>query len=308
MIRRRLMGVHRKWMLGVVAAAVALLNTGFGFGPTYVLLHPAGPVARKELNLMVLAGVAMGILILIVFALFFYTIIRFRDTPGNRAPYLPNWHTNKALEVAVWVGPAILLTIIAIPTVKGIYALDHLPKAKDPLVIDVTSLTWKWLFEYPKQHIATVNYIVVPKGRPVLFEITADSPMNGFWVPQLGGMEMAMPNRVLPLWLEASRTGTFWGHSAQFSGVGFSKMFFDVKAVSLRNFNHWAAATETSQPMTMARYRQLLRFNTVGKFSYGSYPSDTFPTVATGFTLTGSGMYTVMHGQKGNKYLLTAGG
>lgn len=295
-------------MLGAAAAAMGLLSSGFSFGPKYVLLHPAGPVARKELDLMLMAGVAMAILIVIVFALFFVTVFRFRDRPGNRAPYTPNWHSHKFLEIIVWIAPAILLTIIAIPMVKTTFALDQLPKGQKPLVIDVTSLTWKWLFEYPGQHIATVNYAVIPANRPVLFELTADSPMNTFWVPQLGGMEYTMPNRILPLWLEADKAGSYWGHSGQYSGVGFSKMFFTIKAVSGSRFANWAVTTRTTaQPMTMTTYQRLLKFNNVGKFTYGSYPSDTFPTLASGFTLTGEGMYMTMHDKKGITYMPVSG-
>lgn len=284
--------------LAIGAAAAGLLSTGCG--QQYVLLHPAGPVGQRELHLMVLASVAMAIVIVIVFALYFYAVVRFRDKPGNTAPYRPEWHTNKSLEALWWILPAVLLTVIAIPTVQATYALDRVPKSKDPIVVDVTSLTWKWLFEYPGQHIATVNYLEIPTGQPVMFELTADSPMNTFWIPQLGGMEYTMPNRVLPLWLEAKKPGNYWGDSGQYSGTGFEKMFFKVKAVSPSAFAVWAKSVHlTAAAMTSRDYQRLLQHDTMGPVSYGSYPKDTFPTVASGFTLTGQGMYMTMHDQKG---------
>jgi heme/copper-type cytochrome/quinol oxidase subunit 2 len=295
-----LFGRFRKPYRALVLAAIAVGLLSTGCGQQYVVLHPVGPVGEKELHLMELAAIAMAIVIVIVFALYFYAIIRFRDKPGNTAPYRPNWHTNKWLEVLWWVLPAVLLTIIAIPTVQVTFDLAHVPKSKDPVVIDVTSLTWKWLFEYPGQHIATVNYLEIPTGVPVLFELTADSPMNTLWIPQLGGMEYTMPNRVLPLWLQADKAGVYRGSSAQYSGVGFEKMFFNVKAVPMKTFDAWAAKVHaTSSPMTMVVYHQLLQHDTMGPALYSRYPRDTFPTIASGFTLTGSGMYMTMHGQKG---------
>jgi cytochrome aa3-600 menaquinol oxidase subunit 2 len=287
-----------------LALVAGLMSTGCG--QQYVLLHPVGPVGEQELHLMELAAIAMGIVIVVVFTLYFYAIIRFRDKPGNTAPYRPDWHTSKWLEILWWVLPAVLLTVIAIPTVQTTFALAHVPKpkGKDPVVIDVTSLTWKWLFEYPGQHVATVNQLVIPTGKPVLFELTADSPMNTFWVPALGGMEYTMPNRVLPLWLEANKPGTYIGLSGQYSGTGFAKMFFHVKAVSPTAFNAWVAATrKTASPMTMTVYDQLLKHNTTGEAIYSSYPQDTFPTVANGFTLTGSGMYMVMRDKNDISYM-----
>jgi heme/copper-type cytochrome/quinol oxidase subunit 2 len=236
----------------------------------------------------------MGIVIVFVFILFGITVWRYRDRPNNPHPYLPNWHGSRWMEILWFVVPAVLLTIIAVPTVQTTYALSTLPKSKDPLVIDVTSLDWKWLFQYPGQHIATVNYIEIPTHVPVLFELTADSPMNTFWVPQLGGMEYTMPGRVLPLWLTASKPGTYWGRSANFSGTEFEKMFFHVRAVPEATFRTWANATRrTATPMTLADYHRLLKFNTVGTETYGAYPSQTFPEKTHGFTLKG-GMYLLM--------------
>lgn len=281
----------RRWLFGA-ALLVGLLTSGCG--QQYVLLHPAGPVAAKELHLFVLAGIAMGIVIVSVFALYAVVVIRFRDRPGNRAPYLPNWHGHRWLEPLWFIIPAILLTVIAIPTVAVTYQLAHLPKARDPVVIDVTSLQWKWLFEYPGQHVATVNYLVIPTGEPVLFELTAESPMNTFWVPRLGGMEYTMPGRVLPLWLQANKPGVYWGHSGNFSGKGFAEMFFRVKAVPPAQFKTWASGVHHSAaPMTMSDYDRLLTFNLVGDQTYGAYPLATFPSMKAGFVLKG-GMYMPM--------------
>jgi cytochrome aa3-600 menaquinol oxidase subunit 2 len=272
---------------------VSLLATGCG--PQYVVLHPAGPVAASELHLMGLAAAAMGLVILAVFVLFFVVVIRFRERPNNQAPYLPHWDGHPWLERLWFLVPAVLLTVIAIPMVRLTYSLTHVPQSQDraPLVIDVTSLQWKWLFEYPGQHVATVNYVVIPANRPILFELTADSPMNTFWVPQLGGMEYTMPGRVLPLWLEADKPGVYWGHSGQFSGLEFEKMFFDVRAVSPQQFAAWVAEAHKAPPMTLLAYHRLLQFNTVGQETYGAYPHSTFPSVTHGFTLNG-GMYMLM--------------
>jgi hypothetical protein len=105
---------------------------------------------------------------------------------------------------------------------------------------------------------------------------------------------------LLPLWLEAKKPGMYWGDSAQYSGTGFAKMFFKVKAVSPSAFAAWAKSVHaTASPMTSQDYQGLLKHNTMGVVAYGAYPKDTFPTVASGFTLTGKGMYMTMHDQQG---------
>ena len=83
--------------------------------------------------------------------------------------------------------------------------LDHLgkhPQARPvpsagpevkPVTIQAVSLDWKWLFIYPEQGIATVNEIAFPKDTPVNFQITSDSVMNSFFIPQLGSQIYRWP-------------------------------------------------------------------------------------------------------------------
>jgi cytochrome aa3-600 menaquinol oxidase subunit 2 len=289
----RLIGRKRPVLrLSLMVGLAALLS---GCGRQYVLFHPAGPVAARELSVMTTASIAMAVVLLFVIVLLAVALIRFRDYQGNRAPYRPQWAENVRLEVAWFLIPALILAIIAVPTVEGTFALAQAPsRASKPVIIDVTSLTWKWVFEYPAQHVATVNYAVIPAGRPILFRLYGDSAMNTFWVPRLGGMEYTMPNWVLPLWLEASHPGVYWGHSGNFSGLEFEKMFFTVRAVSPKAFASWAATVRhTAGPMTMADYQVLRHFGTVGQETFGGYPAATFPPAGNGFTNAG-GMFMPM--------------
>lgn len=273
----------RRRFLFACACVASLLA---GCGRHYVLLHPAGPVGRIELHTMTLATIVMAIVILAVFVVFAIALVRFRDVAGRSAPYRPDWNQNRNLEILWFVIPVLMLTVIGFVTAQDTFALAKLPPAKDRVVVDVTSLSWKWLFQYPRQRIATINYAVVPAGKPIVFELTAHSAINAFWVPELGGMENTVPGRVLPLWLQADKPGVYWGHGAQFSGIGFEKMFFRVEAVPPARFTRWAAQVRaTARPMTMTDYRQLLRFGTMGEQTYAGYPAGTFPTVAAGFSI-----------------------
>lgn len=286
--KRRL--IHQMLITSMLGLAVS------GCGRDYTVFHPAGPVAQSELNLIVLSTVVVGIIILLIWALWGYVLIRFRDKPGRKAPYWPTWRHHRVLEVLVFIFPVVALIIIAVPTIRKTYALAHIPAARrPPLVIDVTSLDYKWLFEYPQQHVATVNYFYMPVGRPVLFELTAHSPFGAFWVPNLGGMEYTMPNRVLPLWLEATRTGIFDGRNANFSGKDFWRMAFKAHAVPEGQFKSWAEGVRQHAPkMTDADWQRLQQFTVVPAFSYSSYPANTFPERPTEFTVHGL-YYTPTH-------------
>jgi cytochrome aa3-600 menaquinol oxidase subunit 2 len=266
------------------------VTMGFGLsgcGADYPVFHPAGPVAQSELNIVVLSTIVVAVIIFLIWGLWLYVLIRFRDTPHNHAPYRPNWRQSRPLEIAIFALPVAALLILAVPTVKKTYALAHVP-ARHPLVVDVTSLDYKWVFQYPRQHIATVNYLYIPLNRPVLFQLTAHSPMTALWAPNLGGMEYAMPNRVLPLWLEATRSGTFLGRNSNYNGIDYWRMTFLVHAVSPARFKQWVRQVQSTRPtLTAADWRRLSRHDITVPQSFSNYPANTFPERPTQFTVRG---------------------
>ena len=274
----------------IVRPVLGLLLMGAlaGCGQQYAVLDPAGPVGASELHLIVLSSLAMAIVIAFVYVVFVYVIWRFRERPGREAPYVPDWSGDHRLEILWFIIPAVLLTVIAVPTVQETYALAQIPPARHRVVIDVTSFDWKWLFQYPAQHVATVNYAVIPTRVPVLFRLTANSPMNAFWVPRLGGMEYAMPNRVLPLWLEATRPGVFLGRNANFSGIDYWRMTFQVHAVPPARFATWIRHVKKTKPrMSEGTWRALAVHGLAIPQAYSSYPPNTFPSRYTQFTIHG---------------------
>ena len=161
------------------------------------------------------------------------------------------------------------------------YALAKSPTPDtQPLKIEVTSMDWKWLFQYPDQKIATVNYVEIPTNRPVEFLLTADGPMNSFWVPELGGQEYTMPGMVMGLWLQADKPGDYYGHGANFTGAGFAGMQFRVIAKSQGDFNSWVADVANNAPdLTQAGYDKLAKPGSAGELSFSSYPVGIFKKV-----------------------------
>lgn len=268
-----------RWRAAVFTAAVTALLLS-GCGPQYLVLHPVGPVGREELNLIILTAVLTGIVVVPVIILLAYIVWRYRDKPGNTAPYRPKWSESKVLEYGWWGIPIVIIGIISVFTAKTTIAVANPPKESkqvNPITIQVTSLDWKWLFQYPGQGIATVNYAKIPTGVPVQFELTADAPMNSFWVPQLGGQEYTMPGMAMRLWLQADKAGTYYGHGANFTGEGFAHMNFSVVATSDANFNSWVQQVKASSPaLTMTGYDKLKQPGEMGTLSYSSFPPSLF--------------------------------
>lgn len=265
--------------LALPVAAVTVMLTGCE--GNYMVLNPAGPVGRTELHLILLSLILTLIVIIPVLVIFAWILVRYRDKKGSKAKYDPEWSENRKLEIVWWAIPIVVVAILGGITAKDTFSLTR-PAEKNvaPLTIDVMSLNWKWVFLYPDQKVATVNYAEIPTGVPVQFVLTSDAPMNSFWVPQLGGQEYTMPGMALRLWLQADKPGDYYGHGANFTGEGFAGMKFDVIATSQDKFDAWTQSIKQSSPaLTEVGYQQLTVPGNVGTESFSSFPQSLFSEI-----------------------------
>lgn len=233
----------------IIFSLVLVILTARYFGEVNVeVLNPAGLIAAKEKNLLITATLLMLIVVIPVFFLAFFITWRYRAT-NTKAKYTPEWSHSHLAEAVWWGFPCAIIIALSIITWKGCHELDPfkpLESSTKPLPIQVVALQWKWLFIYPEQKIATVNFFQFPENTPLNFEISSDAPMNSFWIPQLGGQIYAMPGMRSRLHLIASEPGEFRGSSANLSGKGFAGMVFTAKASSEQEFQRWVESVRGS--------------------------------------------------------------
>lgn len=242
-------------LLGVVLSGILLL-----YGNDITVLNPKGPIAEKQRSLIILASLLSLVVVLPVFALTFGIAWKYR-AGNHKARYMPEWDGGKRLESIWWGIPMVLILILSVIIYKSSHDLDPfrpVAAARTPLTIQVVALQWKWLFIYPEQGIATLNFVQFPEDRPVNFEITADAPMNSFWIPSLGGQIYAMAGMSTQLHLLANEPGDFRGSSANLSGAGFADMKFVARASTSEQFDRWVISTKQSPDMLdMNEYHRL---------------------------------------------------
>ena len=141
----------------------------------FLVLNPKGPVAQQELQLIIISVILCAIIIIPVLGIFIYIVVRYRDKPGNKAPYHPEWADSKVLEIIWWGIPIVIIAILGVFTAKTTINLTKPPVQNvKPIVVQVTSLDWKWMFTYPDKKVATVNYAEIPAGVPVQFILTSN--------------------------------------------------------------------------------------------------------------------------------------
>ncbi|WP_077314736.1 ubiquinol oxidase subunit II [Vibrio palustris] len=230
---------------GILMLALALS------GCKFVLLDPKGNVGVQEKELILTALVLMLIVVIPVILMTIYFAYKYRANNTKQEEYAPEWSHSTKIELVVWIVPIVIIAILATITWRSSHHLEpSKPIAKDgqeTMTIQVVALDWKWLFIYPDQKIATVNYVAFPQKTPVKFKLVADNIMNSFFIPSLGSQLYAMPGMVTRLHLIADEPGEYRGIGASYSGHGFSHMKFKAKALpDQASFKEWVAKVKAS--------------------------------------------------------------
>ncbi len=220
----------------IIVVLVLMVQSG-----NVAILNPKGAIALYERDLFLGTIFLMLIVVIPVFILIISFTWIFRAT-NLAAKYTPEAEGSLILEIVWWVPPCVIILILGLITWKSTHELDPyapLAETTPPITIQVVALNWKWLFIYPNERIATVNFVQFPEKTPVNFQITADAPMNSFWIPQLGGQIYAMAGMMTKLHLIADGVGDYAGLSANYSGRGFSGMKFVARSTSQADFDRW---------------------------------------------------------------------
>jgi cytochrome o ubiquinol oxidase subunit 2 len=188
------------------------------------------------------------------------------------------------LEGLIWIPPTIIVIVLAVFLVDDTVRLDPyrpLSPGLSPLQVQAVSLDWKWLFIYPDQHIASVNQLILPAGRPVHVRLTSGTVMQSLLMPQLAGQILAMAGMTTQLNFAISQPGTYWGENAQYNGAGFDKQKFQVLGVNPADFNRWVASSrQTPRLLDDAAYHTLSRESVLSQpVTFGSVEPGLFAKI-----------------------------
>jgi cytochrome c oxidase subunit 2 len=223
-----------------LTVALTLLLAGCVQNPNSVF-HSRTEFNRDVDSLFMLLIWLGTIVFILTEVLLVYALWRFRHKPGT--PRQPKQvHGSARLEILWTVIPAVVLAIIAVPTVRTIFKTQA-EAPENALQVEVIGHQWWWEFRYPQYDIVTANEIYMPIGRPVNFHLTTADVVHSFWVPALGGKRDLVNNRTNYLWFTPDSTAedAFNGFCAEYCGTSHANMRFRAFAVSPENFDVWVA-------------------------------------------------------------------
>ncbi|MDQ3224850.1 MAG: cytochrome c oxidase subunit II [Gemmatimonadota bacterium] len=233
-----------RWVTALCLLALVLVGCGSEQYPQTTLI-PRGDFARIADDLLdTTVKWALLVFVLVEGALV-YAIFRFRGKPGDGEPR--QTHGNTTVEIIWTVIPALILAVIAIPTVRAIFETSAVP-GKDALTIEVVGHQWWWEFRYPEYNLTTANEFNVPLGRTVSLRMGSSDVIHSFWLPQLAAKRDVFANRETRMWFTAEVAGDYPGQCAEFCGLQHARMAHRIKAQEPEEFQAWVTHMQTLGP------------------------------------------------------------
>ncbi|WBU61303.1 ubiquinol oxidase subunit II [Paracoccus albus] len=234
------------------------------------VLSPNGDVAAKTRDVLGITTALILVIVLPVLVAIVWFAIRYRSSSEDAdEQYDPGFHHSVQLELLIWAAPLVIIIWLGALTWVSTHKLDPyrpldsethgVADDAEPLVVQVVSMDWKWLFFYPEYGIATVNDLAAPLDRPIRFELTSTEVMNAFYVPTLAGMIYTMPGMQTQLHAVINEAGEYKGMSSHYSGAGFSGMNFPFHGLEEEDFAAWVEkARNSGEVLDRDAYRELL--------------------------------------------------
>jgi cytochrome c oxidase subunit 2 len=201
-----------------------------------------------------------------VFGFAFYTFATCRKSQGVKAATFS--HSTKA-EIIWTLIPTLILIAMAIPSARGIIALEDTSGAD--MSIKITGYQWKWSYDYlgedkffyssideesysasqrgsdidpytVKNYLRNVDKaMVVPVNKKIRLLLTASDVIHSWWVPELYIKKDANPGFINETWFEATETGIYRGQCTELCGRGHGFMPIVVVVATQERYEQWLA-------------------------------------------------------------------
>lgn len=229
-------------LLASAALLLATVACGGEYGQSSI--DPKTDVAEAIQELYLTVFIWTMIVLVVVWGLLVYVLVRFRERPGAAKP--KQTRGDLGLELAWTIAPAIIVVAIAIPTIQTVFSTQR-GDPENSLVVEVVGHQYWWEFRYP-DGIVTAGELHLPVGQPIALRLQSADVIHSFWVPQLGGKRdvnpaVAKPDGGAPdpnwLYFTIEEPGVFMGQCAEFCGDSHALMGVRVVAESAEDFAAW---------------------------------------------------------------------
>jgi cytochrome c oxidase subunit 2 len=223
-------------LVAQVATALSIAGCSAADRPM-TTLAPKSDLAQSIQNLFLDVTIWDAIIFAIVIVAFILAVFVFSSRVGEAGP--PSTASSDlGLEIAWTLGPALVLLMISVPTIRTIFRSQPPVAPAGALEINVIAHQWWWEFQYP-DGAKTGNELHIPINRPIRLHLQSADIIHSFWVPQLGGKRDVVPGQINELTFVATVPGVYYGQCAEFCGLSHANMRFRAFVDSQDDFAKW---------------------------------------------------------------------
>ncbi|MEX2533174.1 MAG: cytochrome c oxidase subunit II [Nitriliruptoraceae bacterium] len=244
------------WRAVLAVFGVAVLSACSG---EQNALDPAGPYAQAPHDLILIVIGIAAVVLVFVQGLIIFSVVKFRTRKDDDGSLPKQVHGNTRLEILWTIIPAVILAVIAAPTVQLVFETMDEPD-EEFMTVHVIGHRWWFEYYYPDYDIYTANEFAIPAGTPVRLEMRSGDPgraqdqavIHSFWVPRLAGKQDMLPNHTTYLNIEADEPGRYIGQCAEYCGLSHANMRARVEALSAADFASWVESQQAAAVLPAA--------------------------------------------------------
>lgn len=239
------------------------ISTKFFYNRVNYEISAGTEMIKSILTLYSNMVVILFVIGIIVAVILFDSIFFYQDTNLTSKRSLVTH--NQPLEFIWTTIPAVIITLIAIPTLMWIYLSD---RDVDPTItVSVTGHQWYWNYKIMSnnietadtdafmlpmsinvnevenfsndpsyQYLKTDNYLVVPSLQKLRFTFSANDVIHSWAVPALGMKVDAVPGRATRMDVYMNQEGLFYGQCSELCGVNHAFMPIGVDIVGVKAY------------------------------------------------------------------------
>ncbi len=213
------------------------------------IFAPSSTPAKSIANLSVFVLVTTGIIFVVVFALIFYAVVKFRARAKDAGREPAQVYGSTQIELAWTIIPILIVVVLFLATARVIHAIQDAPEPAGAVDVTVVGHQYWWEFRYPKLGIVTANELHIPVSdpshpTPTFLQLLSADTDHSFWVPELAGKTDLIPNHPNRMWMDPQHTGVFLGQCAQYCGIQHAKMLLRVSVDAPEDFAAWVSAQQ----------------------------------------------------------------
>jgi len=187
---------------------------------------------------------------LLIFVAVVYLALKYRRRVGNEQAQ--HVKTNYKLEVA-WTVIPFLLTLVMFGWGAQLFVSANRPPA-GAMEIYVMGKQWMWKIQHPSGR-KEINELHVPRGRPVLLNMTSQDVIHDFGLPDFRIKKDVIPGTYTYEWFTATEDGEYYIFCDQYCGALHSEMVGKVVVMEPQDYAAWAAGAAADESPVRAGER-----------------------------------------------------